>query len=410
MRQDKILARILLIFSVANIALAAPTVVRQRHLDVARAASPKRGPNSDNEETGDILPESSSAAANRIATQESGPPVSGNGAMGDIPPESSSHMSPHDGLTNGWAESSSAAANRITTQASGPPVSGNGAMGDIPPESSSHMPPHDGLTNGWAESSSAANRITTQASRPLVLGNGAMGNSPLESSSHMPPHDGLTNGWAESSSAANRITAQASGPPVSGNGAMGDSPLESSSHMPPHDGLTNGWAESSSAGANRLTPLAPGPPIWDNEAMGDLRPQPLSRLNGWMYWLNRVSLPESVLRVANLILTHAPGSPVSGSSSAALDRITTQAPGATSSSSSDSGHLGDLPPPPHQDSAPESLAAPEADGLVRNALTHKILLYSGVAGVIGGTAAFAYGIHKWVNKHRYVSPLSPADI
>jgi hypothetical protein len=71
MRQDKIVARILLIFSVANIALAAPVVVRQRHLDVARAAPQKRGPISDNEETG------------------------------DSPPESSSPMPPHDGLTNG---------------------------------------------------------------------------------------------------------------------------------------------------------------------------------------------------------------------------------------------------------------------------------------------------------------------
>jgi hypothetical protein len=327
MHQDKILARILLIFSVANIALAAPTVVRQRHLDVAKAASQKRGSNSDNEETGDIQPESSSAAANRI-----------------------------------------------TTQVSAPPVSGNGATGDIPPESSSHMSPHDGLTNGWAESSSAANRITTQASGPLV----------------------------------------------SGNGATGDLPLESSSHMPPHDGLTNGWAESSSAAANRLTPLAPGSPM-GNEAMGNLRPQSSS---GWSYWLDHVSLPEPGSPAWGNAATGdlpprpphnspsdewALGTHVSSPGWSSSDGSTTQAPGATSSSSSDSGHLGDLPPPAHQGPAPESLAAPEANGLFRDALTRKILLYSGVAGVIGGTAALAYGIHKWV-KHPYVSPLSPADI
>ena len=52
MRQDKTFARILLIFSVANLALAAPAVVRQRHLDVAKAASEKRTQGSDIESTG----------------------------------------------------------------------------------------------------------------------------------------------------------------------------------------------------------------------------------------------------------------------------------------------------------------------------------------------------------------------
>ena len=45
MRRDKIVARILLIFSVANVAVAAPALVRQRHLDVpegVRATSEKR--------------------------------------------------------------------------------------------------------------------------------------------------------------------------------------------------------------------------------------------------------------------------------------------------------------------------------------------------------------------------------
>jgi hypothetical protein len=54
MRPDKIVARILLVFSVANVALAAPAVVRQRHLDVAKAASEKRAPGSDNGATGEV--------------------------------------------------------------------------------------------------------------------------------------------------------------------------------------------------------------------------------------------------------------------------------------------------------------------------------------------------------------------
>ena len=43
MHRDKTIARILLIFSVVNVALAAPAVVRQRRMDVAEAASGKRG-------------------------------------------------------------------------------------------------------------------------------------------------------------------------------------------------------------------------------------------------------------------------------------------------------------------------------------------------------------------------------
>ena len=77
MRQDKTVARILLILSVAKAALAAPAVVRQRHLELAKAASEKRAPGSDNGATG-----------------------------GDLQPESSSRMPPHDHYTDGtdfWA-------------------------------------------------------------------------------------------------------------------------------------------------------------------------------------------------------------------------------------------------------------------------------------------------------------------
>jgi hypothetical protein len=42
MHRDKIVARILLIFSVANVALAAPAVVREIRLDIAEAALEKR--------------------------------------------------------------------------------------------------------------------------------------------------------------------------------------------------------------------------------------------------------------------------------------------------------------------------------------------------------------------------------
>ena len=49
MRQDRIVARILLIFSVVNVALAAPAVVRQGHPDMTRAASEKRYSTSDDE-------------------------------------------------------------------------------------------------------------------------------------------------------------------------------------------------------------------------------------------------------------------------------------------------------------------------------------------------------------------------
>jgi hypothetical protein len=47
MRRDKTIVRIFLIFSVANIALAASAVVRQKRMDVAKAASGKQGVSDD---------------------------------------------------------------------------------------------------------------------------------------------------------------------------------------------------------------------------------------------------------------------------------------------------------------------------------------------------------------------------
>ena len=288
MHQDKILARIFLIFSVANIALAAPTIVRQRHLDVAQAASQKR---SENEET---------------------------------PPESSSRMPSHDGLTNRWtqppaeppAEPPPAPANRITTLPPGPPIWDNN---DLRPQSSSRL-------NGWLywldpaslpePYSTAANRIqgTTHAPGAPVWGSEATGDLPHELPSVPlpgPPHNSPPDESALSSSDG-IITTQASGVESSGNGATGDLPHELSSvplPRPPHN---------SPAGSSA------------NGETGDLPP--------------------------------------------ASDRITTQASGATSSPSSESGHLGDLPLPPHQGSAPVSLAAPEAEELLRDALTHTFAL------------------------------------
>ena len=337
MHQDKILARILLIFSVANLALAAPAAVRQRHLDVAKAVSQKRGP-----------------------------PGSDNGETGEFPPESSSSMPPHNGATNGWPESSSAAANRITTQAPGAPVWGNGATGNLPPDSSERIPPQDSITNAWLDHTSlpesspaAANHIATQASGAPVWGSGRTGDLRPELSAPAPLRDHRLSEsvWAwllqpdppESSSAAgNRITTQA-GAPVRGNEATGDLRPELSTSVPP------------------VVPLAPHSSPTDEWA-----------------WLGDV--------------THV-SSPLERPSVPPPD----QAMGTTASSSSDStqwAHPEDPSPP-----SPELPAAPEADRFFGGALTHKILFYSGVAGVIGGTAALAYGIHKWT-KHPYVSPLS----
>jgi hypothetical protein len=129
MRQDKTFARIFLIFSVANVALAAPAVVRQRHLDVAKAASEKWAPgpgigstdasgtgsprmppfehytemwlwansleNSDHSPPGGPgpAPESSSAAANRIVTTQAQRPTGPRIMRPPVSPESSVHSS-----------------------------------------------------------------------------------------------------------------------------------------------------------------------------------------------------------------------------------------------------------------------------------------------------------------------------
>jgi hypothetical protein len=120
MRQDKIFARILVLFSVGNVALAGTAVVRQRHLDVAKAASEKRAdelppaqapvdsarlPPHMNmwwELNGDhsappspgAPPESSTAAANRIIATE-GSPTSPPPPHQNFPPQP-----PHQNFQN----------------------------------------------------------------------------------------------------------------------------------------------------------------------------------------------------------------------------------------------------------------------------------------------------------------------
>ena len=277
MRPDKTFVRILPIFSVANVAIAAPAAVRQRYLDVAKAAPEKRAPGLDGGETGGLPPESS-------------PPMPPHG---DHPTD----MSRWAWLL--WPDPPPAADNRITTQASGASGSGNGATGDLPVESSPRIPPHDSPPDEWAW---------------------LHRESPPESSPS--------------------ITTQASGASGSGNGATGDLPP-----MPPHD----------SRPTNLDHPL----------------------------------LPES--------------------SSTSENRITTQTPGVTSSSTGSAHwHVEDMasPPwPPSQGSVPEPSAAsePEADGHL--SLTRKILLFGGMAGVVGATAYTIYGVHQLV-KNLYVSPLS----
>jgi hypothetical protein len=78
MRQDKTVARILLIFSAANVVLASHAVVRQSHMDVAKAASEKR-------------------AADNVPPQEPEPfrlATSGAGAVPSDPPPPHQDISP----------------------------------------------------------------------------------------------------------------------------------------------------------------------------------------------------------------------------------------------------------------------------------------------------------------------------
>ena len=419
MRQDRTFARILLIYSVANVAIAAPAAVRQRHLDVTKAALEKRAPPdsangetggdflpesssaavSGNGATGDPPPESSSSAANRITTQALAP-GSGNGETDNLPTGSSSAPANHittqalgasgpgneatDNLPTG---SSPAPANHITTQALGASGPGNEATDNLPPESSSSGANRistqalgaSGSGNGATDdlppesSSAAANRITTQASKAPGLGNGETSNLPPESSSPMPPHERPMDKskwdwllWPDSPKASSASSG-------SGNGAKGDLPPDSSSRVAPHDGPTDKWAwlyHGTSPGTS-----------FSSAPQHDYPPPNV----------DRTPLPESPPALSGHISTQASGS----------------------SSSSNVFNYGDLhqPPPLSPDHSPA--VASEAGHAAGWHAPHvtlpgrgKLVFYSGVAVVATGIVAYAYGLHQWL-KNPYVSPLSP---
>ena len=194
MRSDRIFARILLVISVANAALAAPAAVRQRYLEVVKAASKKRGPGSDGGETSDLPPKSSS-------------PVSSHDLPADklkqwdwlLWPESpksspkSSDIPPDDTPKDKWAwlyhgqdsgsagplpesssaaEKSSTAEDHITTQASGASGAGSGATGDLhsrpPPNVGSNPPSSPESTHASEGAMSVTSESTTNSRVPGV--------------------------------------------------------------------------------------------------------------------------------------------------------------------------------------------------------------------------------------------------
>ena len=361
------------------------------------------------------------------ASQKRGPPGSDNGETGNSPPESSSRMPLHDGPTDG----SSAAANRITTQASGASGLGNEETADLPPESSSRM---NILTS--FSSSAPAGHITTQAS--------GLGNEETVDSSSSRMH-GLTNGWGLSSSApAGRITTHGAWGSDNGEaGGLTSSWSGSSPHDDPDEWSDRAWVDNAwlpasqppSAAANHITThrtKAPGALFWGDQITEDLPPDhnlpapvPVHPLHDHLTksrlaWVLGPDSPESSSRpwTSSSELSHSsptdewPWSGHVSQVSSPLERPSVappdQALGAAASSSSDSAqwaHSEDLPPP-YRSSAPNSLAAPEADRFFGDTLTHsKALLYSGVAAAIGSTAALAYGIRKFI-KLPYVSLLS----
>jgi hypothetical protein len=433
MRQDKTLARILLIFSVANVALAAPAAVRQRYLDVAKAASEKRAPGSVNGETGGDLPPESSFAANHITTQASEATVSDNGATGDLPPESSP-----------------SAANRITTQALGASGPGNRATDDLPPKSPSAAENHItiqalgalGSSNGATDdlppesSTSTANHITTQASGAPGSENGATGDLPPESPPSTSnrittqalgapgPGGGATDDLPSKSpsAAANHITTQALGSSGSGDGASQYSTPESSFRKPPHDSPPGDWAwfhrlssepevpSSSSAAANRIAKQASGSlgsddgalQYWTPESSLRMSPQDSpthegalgdgassshsSPTNKWA-WLNDAA-SESSHTAAIRITTQALGTTRPSLSDPAHPGYLPS--GATSPSLPDPAHPGYLPSPPHQASPGFSLSNSNHPWLIKDPRARKILVFTALTGFLGSLVAVGY--------------------
>ena len=105
MRQDKTIARIVLIFSVANIVLATPAAVRRRHMNVAETASRsgKRGGSEDETTDGSgQMPElvSDSDESRLLTNSESDPYFSAlESPLGSSPQDSPAHspVSFHEG-------------------------------------------------------------------------------------------------------------------------------------------------------------------------------------------------------------------------------------------------------------------------------------------------------------------------
>ena len=170
MRLDRIFARILLIFSVANVALTAPAIVRQRHLDVAKAASGKRAPappgseTSDNGETGGNLPpkppkppppmQSNDHIWAWLKDADSGPPSPAGAPAWPEP------VSPSVSPGQRWPMSPPPPENRITIPAQGWPE---------PP--SPESPPANQFTQAqgeWRSSSFTDTSIPSSAGRPLL--------------------------------------------------------------------------------------------------------------------------------------------------------------------------------------------------------------------------------------------------
>ena len=398
MRQDKTFAGILLIFSVANVALAAPAAVRQRYLDAAKAASEKRAPGSVNGETGGDLPPGSSSAANHITTQASEAAVSDNGATGGLPPESSPSAAnrittqalgasgPGNGATDDLPpKAPSAAENHITTQALGAPGLDNGATGDLPPES----PP------------SAANRITTQALGASGPGDGATDHLPSKSPS----------------AAANHVTTQALGSSGSADGAPQYSAPKSFS-TPPHDNPPGDWGwfhrlssgpevpESSSAAANRIAKQASGSlssddgasQYWTPESSFRTSPQDSPTHEGASG--DGASSSHSSPTNKWAWLDNAPSDP----SHTATIRIPAQALGATSPSLPDPAHPGYLPSPPH--SPGFSLSNPNLPWFIKDPRARKVLKYTALTGFLGGLVAVGYEISDQSVRFSSVSSVS----
>jgi hypothetical protein len=101
MRRDRTAARILLILSVVHLAVAAPAIVRQRHLNVAKDVTPALGKRGDSDEdSSHLLPQMGNDRPSTSGTspsQDGLPPTSGiPPSLDDTPPGSGTPQSQDD--------------------------------------------------------------------------------------------------------------------------------------------------------------------------------------------------------------------------------------------------------------------------------------------------------------------------